>query len=151
MCRACGVAVALTPAPKGCPVSGATWWLTPEKAVLALTLRHKSNDHLWFSLFHELAHLIKHGKRMRFIEGIDGLDPKLEAEADRFAADQLIPPGCGYTEFADGLLTATAVRRFAKSIGTAPGIVVGRLQKDGLLAWASPLNKLKVRYAWTQE
>lgn len=150
-CKACGIAVVLVPAPKGCPVSGATWWLTSDKALLALSLRHKSNDHLWFSLFHELGHLVKHKKRMRFIEGVGGLDPELEEEANRFAANQLIPPSAGYAEFARGTLSATRIRTFAEKVGIAPGIVVGRLQKDGLLDWKSPLNKLKVRYAWADE
>ncbi|MFN8491179.1 MAG: hypothetical protein U0350_26520 [Caldilineaceae bacterium] len=29
-------------------VCGATRWLTPNKALLQLSLRYKTNDHLWF-------------------------------------------------------------------------------------------------------
>jgi HTH-type transcriptional regulator / antitoxin HigA len=149
-CGACGVAIAFVPAPKGCPVSGATRWLTPDKALLALSLRHKSNDHLWFSLFHELGHLILHGKRLTLIEGIDGLDPTLEDEANAFAANQLIPPGSDYAAFSRDVIGPTAIRAFSARIGIAPGIVVGRLQKDNIVKWKSPLNKLKVRYAWSK-
>jgi len=137
--------VVFVPAPPGCPVHGATRWLGPDKAVLALTLRHKTNDQLWFSFFHEAAHLLKHGKKLLVIEGIAGLDPNLEREADRFAADLLIPP-------ADlGVLATlrshTEVEQMASQLGVAPGILVGRMQKEGWLRW-DYLNALKVRYTW---
>jgi hypothetical protein len=89
---AAGVAVVFVPAPPGCRVSGATQWLSPDRALIALSLRHKTNDHLWFTLFHEAGHILKHGKKATFVDGLDGVDEEHEAEADRFAADQLIPP-----------------------------------------------------------
>ena len=91
-CAAAGVAVVFEPAPRGCPASGATRWLTPRKALLMLSLRHKTNDHLWFSFFHEAGHLLLHGKRMRFIDFEDFGDGKEEEEANEFAKDLLIPP-----------------------------------------------------------
>jgi hypothetical protein len=65
-CAAVGVAVVFVPAPPGCPVHGATRWLTPEKALLALSLRYKSDDQLWFSFFHEAAHILKHARKQQF-------------------------------------------------------------------------------------
>ena len=53
LCASAGVVVALEPAPHGCPVSGAVRWLTPDTALLMLSLRYKTNDQLWFSFFHE--------------------------------------------------------------------------------------------------
>ena len=44
--------------------SGATRWLTPEKALIQLSLRHKSDDQLWFTFFHETGHVLLHGKRV---------------------------------------------------------------------------------------
>jgi HTH-type transcriptional regulator / antitoxin HigA len=47
-----------------------------------LSFRYKTNDHFWFSLFHELAHLLLHGKKSLFLEGCaEGFQP--EQEADR--------------------------------------------------------------------
>jgi hypothetical protein len=43
-----------------------------------------------------------------------------------------------------------AVVQCASEIGIAPGIIVGRMQKEGWLPWTH-LNGLKVRYTWTQE
>ncbi len=135
-----GVAVVITPAPPGCPVSGATRWLTPHKALLALTCRYRSNDHFWFTVFHEAAHILLHKKSLDFVEGIDGLDEKLEADADRFARDTLIPP-----PQAAALVDLRAkddVIAVARAIGVAPGVVVGRMQKEGWLPWKN-LNGLK--------
>ncbi len=144
-CAAVGVAVVIARAPKGCPVSGATRWLSPDKALLMLSLRHKTNDHLWFAFFHEAGHLLLHGKRMVFLE-TNGLDDEHEREADKFASDLLIPP-----QYAKQLpfigRTYASVRQFAEAIGVAPAIVVGRMQKEGYLPW-NMLNKCKVRYQW---
>jgi len=145
-CSRHGVAVVFVPAPKRCPASGATRWLTADKAVVQLSLRYKSNDHLWFTFFHEMAHIILHGKRLVFIEG-DGVgEPDHEAEADAFARNLLIPREAA-RRLASIAGSKTAVRKFAKEVGIAPGIVVGRLQKEGLLDW-SHMNDLKLRYDW---
>jgi hypothetical protein len=84
-------AVVVVPAPPKCRLGGATHWLSPDRALIALSLRHKTNDHLWFTLFHEAGPILKHGKKDTFVDGLDGQDAVQEAEADRFAADQLIP------------------------------------------------------------
>ena len=70
-----------------------------------------------------------------------------EAEADRFAADFLVPPR-NYTSFCErGAFDRDRVLAFAADLGIAPGIVVGRLQHDGRIA-RNRLNGLKRRYAW---
>lgn len=146
VCAEFGIAVVFEPAPSGCPVSGAAQWLSTDKALLMLSLRHKSNDHLWFSFFHEMGHLILHGKKMLFIDAEDRLDDEHEEEADKFASDLLIPP-----KFAAQLQfvarTEAAVAEFATKLGIPPGIVVGRMQREGWLPWTH-LNKLKQRYRW---
>lgn len=144
-CRAFGVAVTFVPTPPKCPASGATRWLSPDRALLVLSLRHKSNDHLWFTFFHEAGHLLLHSKKLAFLEGMEGLDPALEEEADRFAADLLIPPN--RADKLPRLRSRSAILSFARSIGVHPGIVVGRLQKEGYIRW-SDFNDLKQRYAW---
>ncbi|OIO69532.1 MAG: addiction module antidote protein, HigA family [Zetaproteobacteria bacterium CG_4_9_14_3_um_filter_49_83] len=145
-CAASGVAVVFEPAPTGCPVSGATKWIASDKTLLMLSLRHKTNDHLWFSFFHEAGHLLLHGKKMLFIEG-NGLDNEQEDEANQFAANLLIPK-----QHEERLIllghSATSISAFAKELGIAPGIVIGRLQNEGLLPWGTRLNSLKARYQW---
>jgi HTH-type transcriptional regulator / antitoxin HigA len=148
ICAKVGIALVVAPAPPGCPVHGATRWLGPRKALLALSLRYRTHDLLWFSFFHECAHLLKHSKKMLFVDGIDGLQTEEENEADKFAADLLIP--VGVAPRLRRLKTEADVRAFAKEIGVAPGIVVGRMQHDRLLSM-SQMNGLKQRYEWTAD
>ncbi|MCB9689725.1 MAG: helix-turn-helix domain-containing protein [Alphaproteobacteria bacterium] len=147
-CARVGVAVVFVPAPPGCPVHGATRWLATDKALLALSLRYKSNDQLWFSFFHEACHILKHARKQQFIEGLDGLDVELEDEANRFAGDLLIPPAAA--RVLATLRSAADVEALAARIGVAPGILVGRMQKEGWIPY-SHLNGLKVRYTWATE
>ena len=145
LCASAGVAVVFVPELPGTRVYGATRW-TGGKAVIQLSLRYKSNDHLWFTFFHEAGHILLHGRKDVFIEGGD-TDGVKEAEANRLAEDMLLP--CAdYAEFlATRHFTAEEITSFAAEVGIAPGIVVGRLQHDGLLP-RNQGNRMKVFYTW---
>lgn len=129
----------------GTHLSGAARWLNPQKALIQLSLRHKSNDHFWFSFFHEAAHILKHAKKQVYLDDVKSGNTDLEEDADAFARNFLIPSKA-YREFCQsGRFTTTTVRSFAKRMGIAPGIVVGRLQHDRLIAFSS-LNSLKQKF-----
>lgn len=151
-CARGGVAVVVAPAPKGCPVSGATKWLATNKALILLSVRGKSDDKLWFTFFHEAGHLLKHGKSLTFLDilGEAGLDGKEEDEADAFAREYLLPAGSYSAFVGHGRFDTAAVTTFASSQGVSPGIVVGRLQYEKHLPYTL-LNALKVRYTWGHE
>ncbi len=142
-----GVAVVFTRELPGCRASGATRWLTSTKALIQLSLRYRTDDHLWFTFFHEAGHICLHGKRETFIEE-DGTKDQKEREADAFACDTLIPPG-RLQEFVQGAnwRSLESIRAFAEAVGIAPGIIVGRLQHEGLLPF-SHYNALKMRFVW---
>lgn len=147
LCADAGIAVVLAPTPGGCPASGATRWLAPNKALLMLSLRYKTNDHLWFTFFHEAAHILLHRKKLMFLELNQNGDGEEEAEANQFATDLLIPPR--YYGLLRTLASSKAeVSQFARKIGIPPGIVVGRMQHEGIITHRQ-LNSLKVRYDWT--
>jgi len=151
LCSSAGVAVVFLPQLPETGASGVTRWLTPEKALIQFSLRYKTNDQFWFTLFHEAGHILLHGKRDVFLEEDDGRDARKEQEADRFAANVLIPPDdwrrLVQWIHADRSMSKAAITSFAEEIGIAPGIVVGRLQHEGLLPY-SHCNDLKVRLAW---
>ncbi|VAW51008.1 Antitoxin HigA / unknown domain [hydrothermal vent metagenome] len=65
--------------------SGATRWISANKVVIQISLRYKTDDHLWFIFFHEAGHILLHGKKELFLEGTNGLDEKKENEANVFA------------------------------------------------------------------
>lgn len=148
ICASSGVAVVFLPELPGCRVSGVTKWLSSEKAVIGLSVRYKSNDHLWFTFFHEAGHILLHGKKLTFLEGVSNESFKeKEIEADTFASNILIPE-TKYKELKSyGHYSYEIVKTFAQKIGIAPGIVVGRLQHDGLIPFTH-LNKLKQYYKW---
>ena len=139
-----GVAVVLIPEIKKCRTWGVARWLSPDKALIQLSLRYKTDDHFWFSFFHEAGHILNDPKKEVYIDGADEEDDR-EEQANRFAANFLIPPS--RTGKLPSLKSIVAVKDFAESIGIAPGIVVGRLQKDGVIRHKD-MNRLKRRFDW---
>jgi HTH-type transcriptional regulator/antitoxin HigA len=128
ICAACGVAAVFVPELPGTRASGVARWLTPAKALIQLSLRYRTDDHLWFTFFHEIAHVLRHGKTDVWIEATSSPADPRESEADRFSQDVLISRRDARD--LSELETADDVQRFAERIGVAPGIVVGRLQHD---------------------
>lgn len=148
LCASGGVAVVFVPELPKTSVSGGTRWMG-NQAIIQLSLRYKSNDHLWFTFFHEAGHILKHGRKDVFIEE-NGPDDRKEEEANVFARDTLIPPK-GLRKFLErGKPSLIQITAFANEIGIAPGIVVGRLQHDGLIP-RSMGNQLKIYYKWSDE
>lgn len=152
-----GVAFVVEPALPQTGISGCTRWVTSKKVIVALSLRFKSDDQIWFTLLHEIGHVLYHRKQHTFIldnddESLtDGIvDPemqKFEDEANRFAADTLIPPAVLKKFISFGIFENEYIHEFSEVIGIAPGIVVGRLQHEGLLKpWQG--NKLKQSVNW---
>lgn len=148
LCAEAGVAVVFLRAPSGCRTSGATRFISPAKAMMILSFRHLSDDHFWFTFFHEAGHLLLHGQMSTFVDGEVAAQTDREAEANSFSAGVLVPP-----HRHDALLNlrprAPDVIRFALSIGVSPGIIVGQLQHFKVIA-QSQLNRLKRRYHWDQ-
>lgn len=150
LCSMAGVAVVFVPALPKTGVSGATRWLNKNKAIIQLSLRYKTDDHLWFTFFHEAGHILLHGKKELFLEGTNGLDMNKEHEANVFSEHMLIPAKKLTKFIIDRRFTKASITSFAKSIGISPGIVVGQLQYRGLLK-VHFCNDLKQRFKWAHE
>ncbi|WBT37892.1 ImmA/IrrE family metallo-endopeptidase [Hyphomicrobium sp. DMF-1] len=147
-CASAGVAVVFVKAPVGCRASGATRFIGRDRAMIVLSFRHLSDDHFWFSFFHEAGHLLMHGPEATFIDGDVAEETDKEKEANAFAAGLLIP-----IHEHDRLLSlkgnVNQIVRFAVSLGISPGIVVGQMQHHGILR-RNQLNGLKRRYKWEE-
>ena len=149
LCNQSGVALALVKPLPRVSLSGATRWLSDKKALIQLSARHKTNDHLWFTLFHEAAHILLHSRDCVFIDNPKDEIAGVDAEADRWASEFLIPRR-EWDEFVSGgHFGEWAVRSFAHNQGIAPAIVVGRLQHERKIPW-SRLNHLKARMRWPE-
>lgn len=109
-------------------------WNNP---LIQLSLRGKSRDILCFTFFHELWHILLHGKKDQFIDyEWDNYqnDPK-ELEANKFASNILIPP-VAYIKFVRQWdFKFTSIMKFAHSIQTDSWVVAWRLAKDWYITW----------------
>jgi HTH-type transcriptional regulator/antitoxin HigA len=152
--RDAGVTLALVPAIPRAHVSGVARWLSPSRPLIQLSLYGKTNDRFWFTFFHEAAHVLLHGtsaqdRKAVFLDDPDGgtSTDACEHEANQWAADFLIPPQ--YRQRLAKLGShAAAIHAFADELSIHPGIVVGRLQHEQIVSYASPLNALKVSFRW---
>jgi HTH-type transcriptional regulator / antitoxin HigA len=148
ICAEAGVAVVFVRAPAGCSASGATKFISPDKAMIVLSFRYLSDDHFWFSFFHELGHLLLHKSSMTFVDGEPGISGDLESEANEFAANVLIPPS-RRDELMDLPAQREPIIRFAYSVGVSTGIVVGQLQHRSIIR-RNQMNRLKRHFNWQE-
>lgn len=132
---------------RGAPVHGYICQKTDESLQMAVTIRGAYADIFWFSLFHELGHIVNGdiGRISKFLD--DGSDEKKEMAADKFARDKLLDPVAydafiNRNDFSIGTICA-----FAKEQNVRPYIVIGRLQKEKYLAYSCYSN-YKMRYKW---
>jgi len=143
LCQQAGVAVAFVPELPQSRVFGASQWLSPQRALIAISLYYKRDDQFWFTFFHEAAHILVHSKKEVFVD-VDSNESRsleIEKEADQFARDFLIPPDMlkhfiqsrNLTREGKPFFHKDDICLFAEQIGVAPSIVVGRLQHDHVL------------------
>ncbi len=118
-------------------------FISPDKAMVIVSFRYLSDDHFWFTFFHEIGHLILH-RASTFVDGEAVLESDRERQANEFAAGVLIPLD-RRDELAALSPRTENVVRFAVSIGVSRGIVVGQLQHLGIIGHGK-LNSLKRRY-----
>jgi HTH-type transcriptional regulator/antitoxin HigA len=142
LCRSAGVILLFVPEFKQTCIFGVTRWLAKDKALIMLSLRYKKDDHFWFSFYHEAAHVLLHGKKKIFIDEEEVEKNQEEEEANKYASEILIPES-KYKEYIESdIFSKINIRNFAKKIGIAPGIVVGRLQHDKKISYRE-YNDLK--------
>jgi addiction module HigA family antidote len=149
-CAAHGVAVVFVPPLPRSYVCGAAYWLG-DKAVIQLSPRFRTDDRFWFSVFHELGHILLHGKKETFLDDFKNDHGDREQEANLFARKTLIADADFERLKGLNFHEAHVIENFSREIGVAPGIVVGRLQHDDLLPYNSSLNRLKLKVAWKHE
>lgn len=127
----CGIFVLFMPFPPKAPVFAITIKRRSSYA-MAFSGRYQTDDQFWFSLFHEIGHII-HKHNME-----NGSDAQ-EKEANTYASSILVPK---LNEYLDVSMTKERVLSISKEIGIAPGILVGQLQH---------CKKIKPNYPWANE
>lgn len=141
-----GVKFALVRAPKGCRASGAVRIFENGNPHIQLSFRYLSDDQFWFTLFHEIGHLLLHYDQMPILENADISESQIENEANEFAAGVIVP--AHYREEMYSLGSSRfPIIRFSKKVGIAPGLIVGQLQHDGIIRY-NQMQHLKRRFKW---
>lgn len=138
----CGIALIFLPNIGGAFLHGATF-CDGDKIVVALTVDGNDADKFWFSLFHELAHIL-----YGHIKQNSGTSTEDEQAADDFARDSLIPLKEFTVLIEKNDFSKDAIRRFAAYAGIDTAIVVGRLQNEGYIE-SNHYNELKTQYILT--
>jgi len=137
LCAQAGVAVVFTPHVKGIGIYGCARWLSPTKALIQLSMRGKRDDQFWFTFFHEAIHVLKHKKKAVYLDDSDTQQDhgtEEENEANENARNILIPLPEWRKFVEDGKFDASSIMQFSERLGLTDGIVVGRMQREKLLA-----------------
>lgn len=152
--RKSGVVLLLTkPFPK-VAICGSARWIASDKALIQLSLRHRTDDHLWFSLFHECAHILLHKKKSIYIDGSEKALSDEEKEADQYSRDILIS-----TELWENFISSfkecenfsqqkNCIIDFAEEAKISKSTIVGRLQHEKYLGFSSTFNNFKTTLNW---
>ena len=141
----CGVALVALPYLKDSGLNGAVQWINTSKVMLLINDRGKDIAKFWFTLFHEINHIIHRKTTFTYLTGDNGNSTILslgranedeEKIADDFAKNKLIP-SFDYNKFiAKQDFSLPAIEKFADTIGIAAYIVIGRLKHDQFLKWS---------------
>ncbi len=145
LCAASGVALVFVPEMKGAPWSGATKWISPNKAMILLNLRGKMEDFFWFAFFHEAGHVLHDSKKELLINNGNKIqEDEREIRADEYAAELLIPEK--YNERIKRSRSKKNLIDIANHLGVSPGIIAGRRQF--LTGNYRYFNGLKRKFEW---
>ena len=145
-----GVALVVLRTLPGCPASGAARFMSADRAMIVVSGRFLADDQFWFTVIHEIGHLLLHGSQNIILDdpySYDKVETKEEQEANQFAAGVLFPAGVR-TQVPPGVLTHRDVISLSSAVGVSPGIIVGQLQFENRIG-RSQLNMLKRRYKWS--
>ncbi|MES0488439.1 MAG: HigA family addiction module antitoxin [Leptospirales bacterium] len=126
-------------------LDGAAFQVKNKKCIV-YTARHNRVDNFWFTIAHEIAHILKHVKTEKdcFLDNLDEESAdRREKEADALAEKwmltkeilKLAKPHAKY-------LSHTKLLEISATLNIEPSIIVGALQHHGIIE-ARKLNKYK--------
>jgi HTH-type transcriptional regulator/antitoxin HigA len=128
-----GVKLILTPCLPKAPLNGSTRWIG-SNPVVQLSGRGKRYDILWFTLFHEIGHVLLHGKKDVFIEdGLENHEAPKEIEADEFAEKWTFSKEDEKRIISNWPMKEAEIINEARELNTHPSIIIGRLIRRKIL------------------
>ncbi len=149
ICAACGVALVYTPCIAKAPIYGATRWIKNNTIpLIQVTDRQKDYNAFWFTFYHELAHILYHGKKEIFIDGLESIKPDKakENEADAFAARMLLSEKERNELFQYPTFDKNLILQLSQKFKKHPGIIVAQVQRKNKTLYKDVrLNSLKTK------
>jgi HTH-type transcriptional regulator/antitoxin HigA len=129
-----GIALIIEPHLPKTRLDGAALLDSNGAPVIGMTLRYDRLDNFWFTLLHELAHVLLHlqSKQEAFIDNTEH-DPdgeRKEIEANNYAQEALIPRSIWRRSDAYRSQRVEDIERLAKDLKIHPAIVAGRIQRE---------------------
>lgn len=143
--KECGISFVLLPYLSKSNIYGATKWFSKENVMLAVSNRGEKADLFWFTIFHEISHVLMEHRRETLINyhGVDDI------EADQMAADMLIPKNDWERFISKSDISRNDIVNFSKEINVLPCIVLGRLHKEKIIPYGIFDNSFNVSYKVT--
>jgi HTH-type transcriptional regulator/antitoxin HigA len=151
-----GIRLVVVEALPGSKIDGAAFWLDARSPVIALSLRYDRVDGFWFTLLHELMHIIHKDVRSDgqplvdenlVGEGAtsDASRSEVEARASRDAANFLVAEDqlLNFIARVRPLYSKQKIKGFAAIAGVHPGVVVGQLQHRGEIPFSHSRDMLE--------
>ena len=142
--NSCGVLFTVKKHVTGLPIHGLTVKTRNNKVMIAMTIRNKYVDTFWFSLFHEIAHVINNDFLINH-SNIQTME-KIEENANDFASNILIDQAEYERFISNKNFSNEAILSFSEKINVLPGIVSGRLMNDNVIDWSN--NIFRTKYEW---
>lgn len=142
---ACGISFVLLPYLSKSNIYGATKWFSKENVMLAVSNRGEKADLFWFTLFHEISHVLMEHRRETLINMCGNEDD----EADKMAAEMLISNDDWSKFISNNNYTEEGIREFAEKIEIHPCIVLGRLHKENIVPYGVLDKNLNISYQIT--
>ena len=144
-----GINLTIMPHFRGAPVQGYITKNNVRTYNMFLTDRRKSADIIWFSLFHELGHIVNGDlkKNESFLDSDKQSDSNMEKKADSFASSALLEPDSFRKFLEKGDYSIDSIGKYAEQQNVPSFIVIGRLQKEGILKWEY-FHEYKPKYEW---
>jgi Zn-dependent peptidase ImmA (M78 family) len=115
--------------------------------MILLSFRYRSDDQFWFTVLHEVGHLLLHGAQS-FVDEDETPDDECERQANHFASTAIVPPDL-WTRFEELGSRHEDIVRFSVSLGVSAGLIVGQLQHHGRIS-RDRMSFLRRRWTWDE-
>ena len=135
----------------GMSADGAVFHLSTGHPVIAMSLRFPRLDYFWFTLLHELAHLVLHADQLKEpvffdVEASEERD-RIEKAANRLAKDSMVDRESWRSCAPKYDTSDRAVHTYATEQGVHPSLIAGLLRKESgnYKRYSSIINEHDVR------